>query len=93
MQLEDFISMMTTEMVNDLLNSMFHCIALRLLSTTFVFLAVSFIGLEANAYTASEDDGVVQVCVQVFYPTVETPIGFPFSLTIETFDEDTGEWL
>ena len=58
-----------------------------------LFLAVSFIGFEADTYTTSEEEGVAEVCVKVFFPAVETPIGFPFYLRLESSSGSAGGFI
>ena len=40
-------------------------------------------------YTVSEDEGMVKVCVVVFFPSGSCPIQFPFNITLIVTRNDT----
>ena len=42
-------------------------------------------------YTVSEDEGMVKVCVVVFFPSGSCPIQFPFHIRLETSSGTAGK--
>ena len=42
-------------------------------------------------YTVSEDEGIVEVCVVVFFPNGSCPIQFPFDIRLSTGDGTAGK--
>ena len=49
------------------------------------------VGLERTMYTVSEDEGMVEVCAVVFFPSGSCPIQFPFDIRLETSDGTAGK--
>ena len=48
------------------------------------------VGLEQTFFWVSEDEGLVELCVNVSFPDTECPIKFPFNLNIATHDGSAG---
>ena len=42
-------------------------------------------------YNVSEDEGMVEVCVVVFFPNASCPIQFPFDIRLETSNGTAGK--
>ena len=41
-------------------------------------------------YTVSEDEGMLEVCAVVFFPSGSCPIQFPFNITLHTSNGTAG---
>ena len=52
--------------------------------------ANSTVGLEKTVYTVLEDEGMVEVCAVVFFPSGSCPIQFPFDIRLVTSDGTAG---
>ena len=59
-------------------------------SVLYIFSPVAVVGLEKTVQEASEEDGVVEVCVRVLSPDIECPIQFPFSVILSFKDGSAG---
>ena len=49
------------------------------------------VGLERTMYNVSEDEGMVEVCAVVFFPSGSCPIQFPFDIRLGTSDGTAGK--
>ena len=47
-------------------------------------------GLERTSFLVMENVGVVEVCVNVSFPTIDCPIAFPFDVVLSTDDGTAG---
>ena len=57
---------------------------------TQYFVTEAVVGFERSVI-GGEDQGMVQVCVNIFTPNVSCPVAFPFELIITTSDGTAGK--
>ena len=48
------------------------------------------VGLNETRYYVNEETGMVTVCVAVMEPTIDCPVSFPFSVTMQTIHDTAG---
>ena len=48
------------------------------------------IGFKRSRVAVQEDEGMVQVCVEIFSPDIECPVVFPIELIITASDGSAG---
>ena len=53
---------------------------------------MAVVGLEQTFFWVSEEEGLVELCVNVSFPDTECPIKFTFNLNIATRDGSAG-WI
>ena len=56
----------------------------------FLIFTVADVSLKTTFFLASEDVGMVEVCVIINCPRLECSIAFPFDVRISTADETAG---
>ena len=54
-----------------------------------MFIAV-IVGLNKTSYYVDEETGIVTVCAEVMEHKIDCPVGFPFNVKIQTFDDSSG---
>ena len=54
-----------------------------------MFIAV-IVGLNKTSYYVDEETGIVTVCAEVMEPKIDCPVGFPFNVKIQNFDNSSG---
>ena len=59
----------------------------------FIISTGAVVGLEQTLYRVSEDDGLVELCVNVSFPITDCPIVVPFQVNLTTYSGTAGNML